>query len=110
MALQAQEQALKQLNLLQNGTDHPDRSILDGYTEDNLRTRIGTHSLVAWLNTAEAGAVIHVTGYLTVSLKAGVVAAGYLLMDKVANFTDADVEKLAEPLRPLVGASQGVQV
>ena len=37
-------------------------------------------------------------------------AAGYLLMEKVANFTDADIEKLAEPLRPLVGASQGLQV
>ncbi|CAL5224470.1 g7162 [Coccomyxa viridis] len=71
---QAQEQALRQLNLLQNGSDHPDRSVLDGYTEDNLRTRIG-----------------------------------YLLMEKVANFTDADVEKLAGPLRPLVGASQGLQ-
>ncbi len=31
-------------------------------------------------------------------------------MEKVASFTDADVEKLAEPLRPLVGASQGLQV
>ena len=49
-------------------------------------------------------------GFLRVSLKAGASAAGYLLMEKVANFTDADVEKLAEPLRPLVGASQGLQV
>lgn len=40
-AVQAQEQALKQLNFLKNGTDYPDRSILDGFTEDNLRTRIG---------------------------------------------------------------------
>lgn len=41
LAMQAQEQALKQLNLLKNGTEYPDRSILDGFTEDNLRTRIG---------------------------------------------------------------------
>jgi len=40
-AVQAQEQALKQLNFLKNGTDYPDKSILDGFTEDNLRTRIG---------------------------------------------------------------------
>ena len=42
-ALQAQEQALKQLSFLKNGTEYPDRSVLDGFTEDNLRTRIGEH-------------------------------------------------------------------
>ena len=49
-------------------------------------------------------------GFFRASMKVSVCAAGYLLMEKVANFTDADVEKLAGPLRPLVGASQGLQV
>lgn len=42
-ALQAQEQALKQLNFLKNGSEYPDRTVLNGFTEDNLRTRIGEH-------------------------------------------------------------------
>ena len=39
--LQAQERALKELNMLKNGRDTLDMSVLDGCTDDNLRTRIG---------------------------------------------------------------------
>ena len=40
-SLQAQERALKELNMLKNGRDTLDMSVLDGCTDDNLRTRIG---------------------------------------------------------------------
>lgn len=36
--------------------------------------------------------------------------AGYLLMEKVPSFTDADVQKLTDPLMPLVERSKGLQV
>ena len=39
--LQAQERALKELNILKNGRDTLDMSVLEGCTDDNLRTRIG---------------------------------------------------------------------
>ena len=42
--LQAQERALKELNMLKNGRDTLDMSVLDGCTDDNLRTRIGEPS------------------------------------------------------------------
>ena len=36
--------------------------------------------------------------------------AGYLLMEKVPNFMDSDVQKLTDPLMPLVERSKGLQV
>lgn len=47
---------------------------------------------------------------LMVSLRTSVNAAGYLLAEKVSDFTDADVQKLTDPLMPLVHKSRGLQV
>jgi len=47
---------------------------------------------------------------LMVSLRTIANAAGYLLAEKVPDFTDADVQKLTDPLMPLVHRSRGLQV
>ena len=52
MRLQAQDMALRRLNVIKNGIDEPDKTILVGCTDrNNLHTRIGKHMLVDWSNT-----------------------------------------------------------
>ncbi len=43
LMLQEQRHALRQLNILKNQKPDLDMSVLEGFTEDNLHTRIGKH-------------------------------------------------------------------